>query len=95
MDLIKNFSTDFDANNFTDLGVTLESSITLKTAVPERFNNLMLHLIVSPEVYFLDNGTYRKIKQRSQKHGYNPVDKIFEYKFEFDLDNVLNPSLLC
>ena len=95
LDLIKNFSTDFDANNFTDLGVTIESSITLKTAVPERFNNLMLHLILSPEVYFLDNTNYRKIKQRSQKHGYNPIDKIFEYKFEFDIDNVLNPSLLC
>lgn len=95
LDLIKNFNTDFDANNFTDLGVTIESSIILKTEIPKRFNNLMLHLIISPEVYFLDNTTYRKIKQISQKHSYNPIEKIFDYKFEFELDNILNPSLLC
>ena len=95
LDLINNFSTNFNNNNFTDLGVTAENSITLKTKVPERFNNILLHLILSSEVYFLDNETYRRIKQKSQKHEFNPIDKMFEYKFEFELNNVLNPSLLC
>jgi len=96
LDLINSIPYTFTDNNFFDLGVTVESEIEIRTQVPERFNDLMLHLIISPEVYIVEeDNSLTKIKQKNQKWFYNPIDKVFEYKFTFEIDNIINPSLLC
>jgi len=96
LDLIKITPYDFTDNNFFDLGVTVESEIELRTQVPERYADLMLHLIISSEIYIIENDdSLTRLKLKSDSFVYNVIDKIFDYKIKFELDNIINPSLLC
>lgn len=85
-----------DNYHFSDIGVNLDSNIELRGTVPLQFNELMKHLIASPEVYYLESERLEqwiRIKQNSNKHTYDSIQKVYEYKFDFSLENVNNPSV--
>jgi hypothetical protein len=94
LDSIQKIPYNFNSDNFFDLGVTQEKSIKLSTRIKNDFNNLMLHLALSPEVYIFENGFEIKVKQKSKTWTKNEIDKMFKYDFVFEYDNVLNPTLL-
>ena len=85
-----------DNYHFSDIGVSLDSNIEFRGVVPLQFNELMKHLIASPEVYYLATESpeqWIRIKQNSNKHTYDSIQKVYEYKFDFSLENVNNPSV--
>lgn len=94
-DFIEKFSTDFNGNNFRDLGSRVTTSITVKDSVPLRFNNLIRHLIISPEVYVFDGNFNIKVILNNSKWIYNSKEKSYKHSIKFDYLEVLNPSELC
>jgi hypothetical protein len=85
-----------DNYHFSDIGVNLESDIEFRGSVPLQYNELMKHLIASPEVYFFSNETTNKwirIKQNSNKQYFDSKEKNFKYKFNFKLEQINNPSV--
>jgi hypothetical protein len=94
-DFLKKFDTNFNGNIGRDLGVKAETTLTVKDAVPERYNELIRHLINSSEVYALENGFMRKLKQNNSKWVLNSKEKTTNYTLKFDYFDVFNPSELC
>jgi len=80
-------------NTFQDLGVTVKTEIELRGKVPERYNEIIKHLLFSTEIYNETDGI--KLKLKSETHIENVIDKVFDYKINFELQNEINPSLLC
>jgi hypothetical protein len=94
---IKNTTRSLDMierqNSFQDLGVTVKTEIEVRGKVPERYNEIIKHLLFSPEIYNVDYDI--KLKLKSESHIENVIDKVFDYKISFELQNEINPSLLC
>ena len=94
-DFIDKFSTDFNGVLFKDLGSTVESSITVKDAVPKRYNELIRHLAVSPDVHVFEDGFWRKVILNNNKWSFNSRENTYKYSITFDYFTVINPSELC
>jgi hypothetical protein len=94
-DFIEKFSTDFNGNLFNDLGSKVDTTITVKDSVPLRFNELIRHLIVSPEIYVVEDGFNRKVILNNSKWVYSTREKSYKHSITFDYLTVINPSDLC
>jgi hypothetical protein len=94
-DFIEKFSTDFNGNLFNDLGSKVDTTITVKDSVPLRFNQLIRHLIVSPEIYVVEDGFNRKVILNNSKWVYSTREKSYKHSITFDYLTVINPSDLC
>ncbi len=94
-DFIEKFDTLFNGDNFKDLGSTVTTSITVKDSVPLKFNELIRHLIISPEVFIIENNNYIKVIANDSKWNYNSREKTYKHSITFDYLDVINPSDLC
>ena len=94
-DFLEKFDLDFNGNIGQDLGVKAETTLTVIDIIPLRYNELIRHLLVSPEVYAIENFYFRKLKQNSNKWEFNSREKYFEYTLKFDYFDVIKPSELC
>lgn len=94
-DYLEKFNLSFNGNIGQDLGVKAENKIIVKDRIPLRYNEYIRHLIVSPEVYAIENNFYRKLKQNSSKWSFNSRENYYDYKIDFDYFDVINPSELC
>jgi hypothetical protein len=96
IDYIKKFNTDWNSNNnFNDIGVNVSTRINVKDSIPLAYNNLIRHLIVSKEIYVVEDGFMRKVINTNSKWFYNSREKNYKYSINFDYNDVLNPSDLC
>jgi len=95
IDFIENFNTDFNGNRFNDLGSSVTTTINVKDNVPLRFNELIRHLIISPEIYVVEDGYNRKVILNNNKWVFNSREKMYKHSITFDYLEVLNPSDLC
>lgn len=95
IDFIDKFSTDFNGVLFKDLGSTVESSITVKDAVPKRYNELIRHLVISPDIHIYEDGYWRKVILNNNKWVCNSRENTYKYSLTFDYYTVINPSELC
>ena len=94
-DFLEKFDLDYNGNIGRDLGVKAETTLTVIDIIPLRYNELIRHLLVSPEVYSVENLYFRKLKQNSNKWEFNSREKNFEYTLKFDYFDVIKPSELC
>jgi hypothetical protein len=94
-DFLKKFDINFNGNIGRDLGVKAETTITVKDSVPIRYDEIIRHLIDSPEVYALENGFMRKLKQNNSKWTFNSRENTTNFSLKFDYFDVFNPSELC
>jgi len=92
---LNKFDTNFNGNIGRDLGVKATSTITVKDSVPIRYNEIIRHLINSPDVYALENGFMRKLIQNNSKWVFNSRENTTNYSLKFDYFDVFNPSELC
>ena len=95
IDFIDKFSTDFNGVLFKDLGSTVETSINVKDAVPKRYNELIRHLAISPDVHVYEDGFWRKVILNNNKWSFNSRENTYKYSIKFDYYTVINPSELC
>ena len=94
-DYIENFGTDFNGNNFNDLGSKVTTTITVKDSVPLAYNNLIRQLIISIEVYIIEDGFFRKVILNNSKWNFNSRENTYKHSITLDYPEVLNPSDLC
>lgn len=94
-DFLERFDINFNGNIGQDLGVKAENKIIVKDRIPLRYNEYIRHLMVSPEVYAIENNFFRKLKQNSSKWSFNSRENYYDYKIDFDYFEVINPSELC
>jgi hypothetical protein len=94
-DFLERFDINFNGNIGQDLGVKAETTITVKDAIPLRYNEYIRHLLVSPEVYSIENNFFRKLKQNNSKWNFNSKENTYNYSINFDYFDVINPSELC
>jgi hypothetical protein len=94
-DYLEKFDTNFNGNIGRDLGVKATSTITVKDLIPLRYNEIIRHLIDSPEVYVLEDGFRRKLIQKNRNWSFDSNEKMYEYRITFDYFDVFNPSELC
>jgi hypothetical protein len=94
-DYLERFNLSFNGNIGQDLGVKAENKIIVKDRIPLRYNDYIRHLMVSPEVYAIEKGFYRKLKQNNSKWNFNSRENYYDYKIDFDYFDVINPSELC
>jgi hypothetical protein len=95
IDFIENFNTDFNGNRFKDLGSSVTTTINVKDSVPLRFNELIRHLIISPEIYVVEDSYNRKVILNNNKWSFNSREKMYKHSITFDYLEVLNPSDVC
>jgi hypothetical protein len=94
-DVIEKFTTIWNGEIFKDIGSKVEKSITVKDAVPRRYNELMDHLIISRDIHIFEDGFYRKVILTNSKWYENSRENTFRHSIKFDYPNVLNPTDLC
>jgi hypothetical protein len=94
-DFLERFDINFNGNIGQDLGVKAETTLTVKDRIPLRYNELIRHLIASPEIYAIENNFFRKLKQNNSKWSFNSRENYYDYKIDFDYFEVINPSELC
>ena len=95
VDFIQQFGTAFNGNNFNDLGSKVTTTLTVKDSVPVAYNNLIRQLIISIEVYVIENGFFRKVILNNSKWNFNSRENTYKHSITFDYLEVLNPSDIC
>jgi hypothetical protein len=94
-DYIEKFTTDFYGNNFNDIGSRVQTTINVKDSVPLRFNELIRHLIISIEIYVIENELFRKVILNNSKWVYSSREKNYKHSITFDYLTEINPTDLC
>lgn len=77
-------------NNVDDLGNTADYKLSVQSKVPKEFKQLILDLIVSPEIYA--NGV--RVRSGRNSLSYDEIKRVYNVSINFEQDNRFNPSLL-
>lgn len=85
----------FIRNNLVDdLGNETDFKLQLESKVPKAFKQLILDLIISPEIYALIEGLYIRVRSGRNSMEYDNIKRSYATKINLEVDNRFNPSLL-
>jgi len=81
-------------NKIDDLGNESENKLVCNSKVPKDYKQLMLDLIVSPEVYVMNNGLFERVRCGRNSMPYDNIKRTYNVNINFDLDYRFDPTLL-
>jgi hypothetical protein len=77
-----------------DLGNEVDNSLQCSAKIPKSYRPLINDLIISPEIYVLIDGIYKRVRSSSNSINYDSIKRSYNVNINFDFDYRFNPSLL-
>ncbi len=81
-------------NEVDDLGNETDFKLQVSAKVPKAFKQLILDLIISPEIYATINGELTRVRSGRNSIKYDEIKRSYNVSINFEVDNRFNPSLL-
>lgn len=81
-------------NDLLDLGQESKSDLQVYSKVPREYRQYAFDLIISPDVYAYQNGTWKKIFLKSNSVERDNIKRVYSVNLNIDLNYRFNPSLL-
>jgi len=81
-------------NSMIDLGSESDSDLQVYSKISKEYKQYALDLVVSPDVYAYQNGTWKKIFMKSNNIERDNIKKVYTVTLNIDLNYRFNPSLL-
>lgn len=90
----KNLGGFIRDNKADDLGNEVDNKLDCNAKVPKAYRPLVNDLIVSPEIYVMIDGIYKRVRSVSNSITYDLIKRSYNVNINFDFDYRFNPSLL-
>lgn len=81
-------------NDLLDLGQESKSDLQVYSKIPREYRQYAFDLIISPDVYAYQNGTWKKIFLKSNSVERDNIKRVYSVNLNIDLNYRFNPSLL-
>lgn len=81
-------------NDLLDLGQESKSDLQIYSKIPREYRQYAFDLIISPDVYAYQNGTWKKIFLKSNSVERDNIKRVYSVNLNIDLNYRFNPSLL-
>ncbi len=81
-------------NVVDDLGNETDYKLQVSAKVPKAFIQLILDLIISPEIYATIDGVFVRVRSGRNSRTYDNIKRSYAVDINFEVDNRFNPSLL-
>ena len=81
-------------NNLLDLGNESKSDLQIYSKIPREYKQYAFDLIVSPDVYAYQNGSWKKLFMKSNNIERDNIKRVYTVNLNIDLNYRFNPSLL-
>lgn len=81
-------------NSLLDLGQESKSDLQIYSKIPKEYKQYAFDLIVSPDVYAYQNGSWKKIFMKSNSIEKDNIKRVYSVNLNIDLKYRFNPSLL-
>lgn len=80
-------------NNVDDLGNEADFKLNVWAKVPKDYKQIILDLIISPEIYAMIDGVMVRVRSGRNSMEYDNIKRSYATKITFEVDNRFNPSL--
>lgn len=81
-------------NALVDLGNESKSDLQIFSKIPKEYRDYARDLIVSPDIYAYQNGTWKKIFSNNNNVEWDNIKKVYSVNLNISLNYRFNPSLL-
>lgn len=81
-------------NNVDDLGNEADFKLNVWSKVPKDYKQIILDLIISPEIYAMIDGVMVRVRSGRNSMEYDNIKRSYATKIAIEVDNRFNPSLL-
>jgi hypothetical protein len=81
-------------NKADDLGNEVDNKLDVNSKVPKDYRPIINDLIVSPEIYVMIDGVYKRVRSIGNSISYDSIKRSYNVNINFDFDYRFNPSLL-
>lgn len=81
-------------NNLLDLGNESKSDLQIYSKIPKEYRDYAKDIIVSPDIYAYQNGSWKKIFMKANSVEFDNIKKVYVTNLNIDLNYRFNPSLL-
>lgn len=81
-------------NKVDDLGNEADFKLNVWAKVPKDYKQIILDLIISPEIYAMIDGVMVRVRSGRNSMIYDNIKRSYSVNINFEVDNRFNPSLL-